>query len=171
MRSPQNTSSRPDERIRDVESQVSHMARSAKRRKHKSRPLLTVGTRLFNPLLGHLAGRRSAPLFAVVRHRGRRSGRLYATPVAARRVSDGFVIPLTFGQEADWFRNIQTAGSGVIRWRGVEYGVVEPEVVDRATARSAFPLVLRALIPVFGIAEFVHLRLAPSYPLASQAAS
>ena len=44
-----------------------------------------------------LAGRRWNPIFALVLHRGRRSGRAYQTPVAARRVADGFLIALAFG--------------------------------------------------------------------------
>src|SRR5258705_11582019 len=39
-----------------------------------------------------LAGRRWNPMFARVLHRGRRSGRAYQTPVAARRLAAGFVI-------------------------------------------------------------------------------
>jgi hypothetical protein len=41
-----------------------------------------------------LAGRRWDPILGLVIHRGRRSGRPYSTPVAARRVADGFVISL-----------------------------------------------------------------------------
>src|SRR5258708_24319038 len=99
---------------------------------------LRVGTRLFNPLTLALAGSRRLPLFAVVHHRGRRSGRSYTTPVGARRTADGFVIPLTFGDRADWFRNVRAAGAGVIPWRGADYPGVGPEPADLATARPAF---------------------------------
>src|SRR4051794_41863086 len=65
-----------------------------------------------------LAGRQWNPIFARVLHRGRRSGRAYETPVAARRVADGFIISLAFGAQGDWHRNLEAAGGGVIRWRG-----------------------------------------------------
>src|SRR5258708_19419373 len=89
-----------------------------------ARSSLRVGTRLFNPLTLALAGSRRLPLFAVVHHRGRRSGRSYTTPVGARRTADGFVIPLTFGERADWFRNVQAAGACGIRWRSVDAPVL-----------------------------------------------
>jgi deazaflavin-dependent oxidoreductase (nitroreductase family) len=129
---------------------------------------LRAGTRLFNPLTLALAGSRHLPLFAVVHHRGRRSGRSYTTPVGARRTTDGFVIPLTFGERADWFRNVQAAGACVIRWKGADYPVIEPAVVDWATAWSAFYPVERVLVPLIGIKQFVRLRNAPANSPLSQ---
>jgi len=133
-----------------------------------ARSSLRVGTRLFNPLTLALAGSRRLPLFAVVHHRGRRSGRSYTTPVGARRTADGFVIPLTFGERADWFRNVQAAGECVIRWRGADYPVIEPEVVDWETARSAFYPVERVLMPLIGIEQFVRVRHASAASRLSQ---
>ena len=109
-----------------------------------------------------LAGSRRLPLFAVIHHRGRRSGRSYATPVAARRTADGFVVPMTFGPQADWVQNVRTARGCVIRWHGADYPVVEPKVIDWAAARSAFSPIERALVPLFGIEQFVRLRHAPA---------
>src|SRR5438270_13992740 len=81
---------------------------------------------LFSPL----AGRRWNPILVQVLHRGRRSGRAYETPVAARRVADGFIIALAFGAQVDWHRNLEAAGGGGIRWRGRDYEVSGPEVLD-----------------------------------------
>src|SRR5258708_29564789 len=103
-----------------------------------ARSSLRVGTRLFNPLTLALAGSRRLPLFAVVPHRGRRSGRSYTTPVGARRTADGFVIPLTFGDRPDWFRNVRAAAACVLRWRVADYPVIDPEVVACETSRSTF---------------------------------
>lgn len=121
------------------------------------RSLVTIGTRLFNPLTARFAGSRYFPLYALVRHHGRRSGRAYATPVVAHPTPDGFLIPLAFGEGADWFRNVRAAGGCVVRWRGIEYQVVEPEVVEWATVRSAFSPVERLLVPLFGATRFVRL--------------
>ncbi len=122
------------------------------------RAALSVGTRIFNPLVRRLAGSRALPFYAVVQHQGRRSGRSYATPVVAQPTADGFIIPLAFGERADWFRNVRAAGGCRIRWHGADYLVVEPTVVDWATARSAFTPRQRALAPLFGAERFVRLR-------------
>src|ERR687892_415207 len=83
------------------------------------------------------------PIFAVLEHRGRRSGRTYATPVAARRTDDGFVISLAFGAQVDWYRNVVAAGGGAIRWRGVTYAVADPRRIGPAAGIAAFNAVQR----------------------------
>src|SRR6266568_450665 len=82
---------------------------------------------LLNPFILPIAGR-SLGMYAVIEHRGRRSGRLYTTPVLAEPIVGGFVIPLTYGAEADWSRNILAAGSCTIFWKGHEYAVGNPEI-------------------------------------------
>src|SRR5262249_15044000 len=72
------------------------VARAINRAAHA---LLRVGTRRLNPLMLSLAGSSRLPVFAVMYHRGQRSGRSYATPLGARPTADGFVIPLTFGEQ------------------------------------------------------------------------
>jgi hypothetical protein len=130
--------------------------------------LLRVGIRRLNPLMLSLAGSPLLPMLAVMYHRGRRSGRSYATPLGARPVADGFVIPITFSEQANWFRNVQAAGGCVIRWKGANYPLIDPEVIDWATARSAFYPVERALMPIIGIEQFVWLRHAPASSDVSQ---
>ena len=108
------------------------------------------------------------PLLGIIHHRGRRSGRPYTTPLVVRPTKDGFVLPLTFGEKADWFRNVQAAGRCTVRWKGVDHPLIEPEVVDWATVRSAFSPLLRVLVPVIGIEQFVRLRYAPTSSNLSQ---
>ncbi len=67
-------------------------------------------TKILNPLIVKLAGRRHFPMAAQIRHVGRRSGRTYATPVSARRSGDTVLIALTFGNQSDWSRNVRSAG-------------------------------------------------------------
>jgi deazaflavin-dependent oxidoreductase (nitroreductase family) len=122
------------------------------------RAVLGRFARLFNPLIRWLAGRRGVSPFAVLRHRGRRSGRWYATPVTALPMGDGFVVPLTFGEGADWFQNVRAAGGCVIRWNGAEYSLAGPTIIDWAAARSAFNPLERVLVPIIGVERFVWLR-------------
>ncbi len=56
-------------------------------------------TRVLNPLMRKLAGRRHVRMAAEIRHVGRRSGRRYVTPVGARVSGGVAVIPLTIGNQ------------------------------------------------------------------------
>src|SRR5256885_15251436 len=56
-----------------------------------------------------LAGRRWNPILGLVIHRGRRSCRPYATPVAARRVGGCFIVSHAFGALVGWDRQLVAA--------------------------------------------------------------
>src|SRR5438445_2161213 len=99
-----------------------------------------------NAIAAYVAGRRFTPLWGLMRHRGRRSGRLYATPVVLRPVPGGFVVPLPWGATTDWCRNVLAAGRAQVRWKGQDRDVERPEVVDVASVKDAFdPLQLAVL--------------------------
>ena len=104
-----------------------------------------------NPLTLSLAGRRFSP-FALLRHRGRRSGRTYVTPLRAYPFGDGFVLGLTWGPEVDWCRNVLATGQGMLRWHGQDYVLERPELIPAMSARAAYPLPVR-LAMLLGAAE------------------
>ena len=108
--------------------------------------------RLFNPIALRLAGTRLLPLWAIIEHRGRRTGKPFRTPVVVRRTEDGFVIPLPWGDRTDWYRNVRAAGHCVIRWKGRDYSMTRPKLLSNPTdAMSFFSPFQRALMPLFGI--------------------
>jgi deazaflavin-dependent oxidoreductase (nitroreductase family) len=121
-------------------------------------------SRRTNRLTLPLAGSRWNPVFAIVEHRGRRSGRLHRTPVAARRVVGGFVISLAFGAQVDWYRNFKAASGGSIRWRGVDYPIGPPKAIDVAAGQAAFHPIQRLFLRVAGIDGYVLVRDLASAP-------
>ena len=123
-----------------------------------SHSALLSATRLFNPLVLHLAGTRLLPLYGVMQHRGRRSGKAFRTPVIVRPTSDGFIVPMPWGERTDWYRNVRAAGECVIRWKGSDYPMVQPEVIDVAVAATGFGAVERVFISRLGIEHCLRLR-------------
>lgn len=113
-----------------------------------------------NPIVLLLAGRRWMPVVGILRHQGRRSGRAYATPIGMRRLGNGFVIPRTFSENAAWYLNVKAAGGATVKYLGRTYRVVEPVVVDYATARPAFPRYELLQFRLIGINEYLRLRIA-----------
>ena len=114
-------------------------------------------TFLFNPLVKLLAGTRLMPLYGVIYHRGRRSGKAFRTPVVVRRIEDGFIVPMPWGEGTDWYRNVRAAGECVIRWKGRDYPLVQPEVLDATAAQAAFSASQRAALVRFGINHVLRL--------------
>jgi deazaflavin-dependent oxidoreductase (nitroreductase family) len=119
-------------------------------------------TRILNPVIVKLAGRRHVRFAAQIRHTGRRSGRQYVTPASARLAGDTFVIPLTFGNQSDWSRNVRAAGGCSIRLNGVDHRAVQPRLATREQAlreaRPAFNPVERAMFRMLGIRQFLLLQ-------------
>jgi deazaflavin-dependent oxidoreductase (nitroreductase family) len=114
-----------------------------------------------NPLVLAIAGRRWMPVLGVLHHRGRRSGRMHSTPLGMRPFGDGFVMPRTFGDDAAWYRNVVAAGGCVVTYRGRDYELVEPEVIDYQGAAPAFPRYERLQFRLVGIEQFLRMRRAP----------
>lgn len=114
--------------------------------------------RHLGPLARPMAGKGWFPLYAVLQHTGRRSGKGYATPVVALRTIDGFIIPLPFGDATQWARNLFAAGGASLRWAGRDYRIAEPNVIDRADARAELPRLVRFLSTRLGLRQFVLVR-------------
>jgi deazaflavin-dependent oxidoreductase (nitroreductase family) len=123
--------------------------------------LFLRGARATAKLMRPFAGKGWNPIFSIVLHIGRRSGRSFETPVAARRITDGFVLALAFGSGAHWYRNLVAAGGGAIRWRGVEYPVGAPTPMDTDEALAAFLPVQRAGLRAADIDGYIKVRDAP----------
>jgi deazaflavin-dependent oxidoreductase (nitroreductase family) len=122
-------------------------------------------TRVLNPLIARLAGRRRFPMAAQLRHTGRSSGRPYVTSVGARISGDAAVIPLTFGNQSDWSKNVRAAGGCSIRVNGQDYQATEPEFLYRQAAgpllAETFSPVVRASFRMLGISQYLTLRVVP----------
>jgi deazaflavin-dependent oxidoreductase (nitroreductase family) len=131
-------------------------ARPFQNRSVRRAMLGVIGSR-FNPLVARLAGGGRLQSIAMVHHRGRKSGRTYSTPTSARPTSNGFVIAMTFGPESDWVQNVLAAGGCEIDWKGRRYSLVDPEIIDWATARKDFSTPERILLRAIGMTSFVRL--------------
>ncbi len=132
----------------------------------RTRRLVRLIARFVNPAVMLIAGRRWMPVLGILHHRGRRSGRAYATPLGMRPLGDRFVMPRTFGEDAAWYRNVLAAGGCVVTYRGTDYTLVEPEVIDYPRAAPAFPRYERLQFRLVGINEYLRLRLARPLPTA-----
>ncbi len=98
---------------------------------------LRLFTRAMRPLALRSAGKEGSGT-SVVRHTGRRSGRVYETPVIAARHDDHCLIALPYGKRTDWLKNVLAEGSAVIVTDGHAYDVDRPEVIPIAEATACF---------------------------------
>ena len=116
--------------------------------------------RYLNPRALKIAGRLNSP-YATLRHVGRRSGSMYTTPLVADFAQnwDGFIIPLPYGVNTDWCRNVMAAGRCTITKDQVVYNIIEPTIVDAAVAFPELPALLRGTLWAFGVKKFLKVRI------------
>jgi len=110
-----------------------------------------------NKVLGRLAGTPHSP-FAVVLHRGRKSGKAYQTPIIVAPVKDGFIIALTYGPKVDWFRNILAAGKCRLQWHGQQVDIDKIDSIAPNIARPALPAFEKIMLGILGIQDFAKMR-------------
>ena len=110
--------------------------------------------RILNPLMLRVAGRKYW-YASVIEHTGRRSGKKYATPVAAERVPDGFIIPLPYGVAVDWVRNVLAAEHATIRSHGQTDRVVQPQIISAEIAAPSLRPERRRTYDLFGVKNYL----------------
>jgi hypothetical protein len=101
------------------------------------KPLVRLQRAVINPRQMQSAGSPGA-YAAVIRHRGRVSGRSLETPVGAVAVDDGFVIALVYGSCTNWVQNVLAGGSATIVHEGHTYAVDHPEIVRMRAVETQF---------------------------------
>lgn len=97
------------------------------------------------------------PPFALVVHRGRRSGRQYRTPVMAFRSPGGLIIALTYGPGTDWARNVLAAGGCVLIHGGWPLPLTEPRLVGQAEAWPYLPAPVKVVLHLIGVQDYLLL--------------
>ena len=78
------------------------------------------------------------PPWAVIVHRGRKSGRVYRTPLDAFRKGDTLAIVILYGEHSDWIRNLLAGGGEVVRG-GRTYDLLDPRVISVTDAGPEIP--------------------------------
>ncbi|WP_067897373.1 nitroreductase family deazaflavin-dependent oxidoreductase [Nocardia vaccinii] len=109
--------------------------------------------------------------WGLLTHVGRRSGRVYRTPLGAHPYGDGFLLPLGYGTHTDWYRNQMAAGTGELAWKERTYRLERPEIVSGREAMYAWPTRDRLLLRLAGMHEFVWLHAGADQPAQPQAES
>ena len=121
-----------------------------------------------NPLTLRVAGKKDRDL-AALHHTGRKSGREYVVPVMAHRTGQSFLIPLSYGTEVDWLRNVLASGGCAIDHDGVRYDTVAPAIVSMTEATPSLTSRRARVFGLLGVESFLRLDISHSGKPAEQA--
>jgi deazaflavin-dependent oxidoreductase (nitroreductase family) len=119
----------------------------------RKRWLAKINIAFTNRITGLFAG--WLPGFGILTHVGRKSGKVYRTPINVFRASNGFIIALTYSGESEWVKNVLAAGGCELRTRGKKYQLSAPKVVPDPT-RKRFPFPVRLVLRIVGADEYIE---------------
>jgi deazaflavin-dependent oxidoreductase (nitroreductase family) len=119
-----------------------------------SKRVARFNKRVTNPVTRHIAS--WMPGFAIVSHVGRRSGRVYRTPVNVFRDDDRYVFALTYGADSDWVRNVLAAGGCEIETRRRTIELRDPKRFTDPT-RHLIPIPARWILRLVNVKDFMAL--------------
>jgi hypothetical protein len=71
-------------------------------------------------------------------------------------------MPRTFSENAAWYLNVKAAGWCVVTYKGRDYTLIDPQVIDYAAAAPAFPGYELLQFRLIGINEYLRMRQAPA---------
>jgi deazaflavin-dependent oxidoreductase (nitroreductase family) len=104
----------------------------------RKRWLAKINIVFTNRITGLFAG--WLPGFGILTHVGRKSGKVYRTPINVFRASNGFVIALTYSSQSEWVKNVLAAGGCELKTRGKKY-----------------PIPVRVVLRIVGADEYMEL--------------
>jgi deazaflavin-dependent oxidoreductase (nitroreductase family) len=125
-----------------------------------SHAVARVNRRLTNRITRRFAGR--IPPFAIVIHRGRKSGTTYRTPVMIFPTPDGFAVALTYGPDTDWVRNVVAAGGCTVEYRRRTIPLAAPRLVCTGDdGRPSLPAPVRLALRLLRVDDYLLLSRRP----------
>ena len=101
------------------------------------------------------------PGLGVVVHRGRRTRRVYQTPVNVFATEDGYFLALPYGPDTDWVKNVPAAGWCELMTRGRVISLTSPRLFHDETRRDIRPLE-RQVLRIISVADFLSLEVGPA---------
>jgi deazaflavin-dependent oxidoreductase (nitroreductase family) len=120
----------------------------------RKRWLAKINILLTNRITGLFAG--WLPGFGILTHVGRKSGKVYRTPVNVFRAPNGFIIALTYSSQSEWVKNVVEAGGCELKTRGKTLQLSAPRVARDSTRRK-FPIPVRVVLRIVGADEYMEL--------------
>jgi len=108
-----------------------------------------------NRITGLFAG--WLPGFGILTHIGRKSGKVYRTPINVFRTQSGFAIALIYSSKSEWVQNVLAAGGCELKTVGTNYRLFAPKVM-RDSTRQRFPFIVRVVLTLVGADEYLELQ-------------
>ena len=115
-----------------------------------------------NPVAVRVA-KSGSGIVSLVRHTGRKTGKVYETPIILAAYGPDFVAELTYGPQVAWYRNVVAAGGRcTVVVKGVEYPIDGIGPCDTEVGLKAYGYPAALILRLLRRRDFRLLHRAPS---------
>ena len=121
--------------------------------------LARLNLRVTNHLLGPLAKR--LPGMGIVIHTGRKSRRLYRTPVMIFNRGERLIIALTYGRDSQWVHNVLADEGCDLETQHHIFHLSHPHLLHDEK-RGAMPSFVRFILSLLNVSDFLEFTIAPT---------
>jgi deazaflavin-dependent oxidoreductase (nitroreductase family) len=98
------------------------------------------------------------PFFAVIEHKGRKSGKNYRTPVNCWVEGQEAIVALTYGTDTDWLKNLQASGGGSLVIKGRRH-LCGPPTIEGDDIGVRLPVAVRVMLSLLDVDRYAVLPL------------
>jgi deazaflavin-dependent oxidoreductase (nitroreductase family) len=91
----------------------------------------------------------------VIVHAGRKTHRLYRTPVLVFRRGSDFIIALTYGKESQWVQNVVAQGGCELTNLGKTIHLTHPRILHDEQRRM-MPAAIRPILNLLNVSDFLQ---------------
>ena len=85
-----------------------------------------------------------------------------ATPLLAWPVAGGFVLPMPYGSDVDWAKNLLHAGEGVLQHQNIRYRIGAPRIAATHDVLNDLPRFVGTLATSSGLRRVMRVDVLPS---------
>jgi len=94
----------------------------------------------------------------VLIHVGRKTGKIYRTPLDAHPIDDGYVFMVNYGPHTDWLRNALAAGDATLELGGESIRLTTPQLLPAPEAYALLPPDAKTPPAYVGVEECLVMR-------------
>jgi deazaflavin-dependent oxidoreductase (nitroreductase family) len=112
-----------------------------------------VNKRFTNRVMMLIAGKKGSPI-ALIRHWGRKSGKLYEIPILVVQKDKQLFFALTYGKNVDWYRNILATEKAELRLNGLWIPLYHPRILEPESGRQTFGRIKGKILKSLNVNDF-----------------
>jgi deazaflavin-dependent oxidoreductase (nitroreductase family) len=93
----------------------------------------------------------------VIVHKGRKSGKIYQTPLDAHPIDGGYIFILMYSSGADWVKNVLASKEATLKVPSDEIDLESPKLLTKEEAQKILPISTKYPPEFLNVSEYMKM--------------